>query len=132
MRQLEKHNSPLMKFINFFVRIINPKFMEMFTTIGSTIYVPENNVLPRIILKHEIVHVEQWRKWGILYYISYLLLPIPFGLAWFRWKWEREAYMVNLAYCSDIEWCIDILWDNYGWCWPKPWMRAWFEKELRK
>ena len=48
--------------------------------------------------RHELVHVRQWRRWHVLFWIGYLLLPLPIGLAWCRWRFEREAYLEELYY----------------------------------
>ena len=121
------------------VAIGNRSFMrEYWTTLGATIYYPtsvENPYEYPLILEHELVHVRQWRRWGLLFSISYLLLPLPFGLAWFRWRWEREAYLVQLHSADDPHAAADAiarrLFADYGWPWPRPWMRRWFEQQLR-
>jgi hypothetical protein len=77
------------------------------------------------------VHIEQARRWPVFWQLSYLLLPLPFGFAWFRWHWEREAYLVDLrAGRLTVDEVVETLWSNYAWTWPKPWMRRWFEREL--
>jgi hypothetical protein len=68
------------------------------TTIGRSIYLTpdwdQRTVEDRYAtLRHERVHLEQFRRWGVvLMGVAYLLLPLPVGLAWFRMRWEREAY----------------------------------------
>lgn len=53
-----------------------------------------------------------------------------------RWVSERNAYMVNIReggrYEDTIEKAVKTLWSNYGWCWPRAWMRKWFLAQLRK
>ena len=87
------------------------------------------------ILEHELVHVEQWKKWGIILWITYLFLPVPFGFAWFRWRWEREAYLVQIRSSSNCEkkinQIVNSLWYGYGWTWPKSWMRQWFLNKIK-
>src|SRR5262245_16680066 len=57
------------------------------TTIGRTIYVnrgwDERSAADRYItLRHERVHLRQFRRYGLVpMSLAYLLLPLPFGLA---------------------------------------------------
>lgn len=68
------------------------------TTIGRTVYVPPDFARwPRDtrdeILRHELVHVAQFARYGLVpMALAYLLLPLPIGLAWCRMRLEREAY----------------------------------------
>lgn len=105
---------------------------EYWITIGRTIYHPASvsdpYLYPRVV-EHELVHVRQWERWGVLLWLSYLLLPLPFGLAWFRWRWEREAYLVHLEQ-GTVDQVVESLWAGYGWPWPRRWMRRWFERRL--
>lgn len=124
-----------MKVLGFLLRAVgNKRFVTGYwTTLFRTIYYPTRVVDPyvyHVTLKHECVHIAQWDKWNILFSISYLLLPMPFFLAWFRWRWEREAYLVNIRAAVDrelaIERIVDSLWTGYGWPWPRKRMRKWF------
>lgn len=108
---------------------------NVWTTIGATVYYPRDRPNPPEQtdweLRHELVHVEQWRRYGVWFWISYLLLPVPIGLAWYRWRWEREAYLVDLKIGVPLEDVLRALgsW-TYFWPWPKRWMRQWFEKQI--
>lgn len=68
------------------------------TTIGRTIYLTpdweERALADRYAtLRHEMVHLEQFRRFGLVpMALAYLLLPLPIGLAWCRMRLEREAY----------------------------------------
>jgi hypothetical protein len=117
------------------------------TTLYKTIFVPLSwDQWPSQgkleILTHELVHVKQAKTWTYpIFVLSYLLFPLPFGLAWARYRFEREAYLagfkVSLRYESASR---DFLIDHgvkqmsssaYGWAWPFPYVvRAWFEKNL--
>lgn len=104
-------------------------------TIGRTIHHPDRADPTREteIVAHELVHVRQWRRWGFWFGVAYLLLPLPIGLAWCRWRAEREAYLVQLRArpCEkEVERLVAVLWSAYAWPWPKPWMRRWFRKRL--
>jgi hypothetical protein len=78
---------------------INRRYLDGYvTTIGRTIYLPDGwSRRPEgdrwATLRHERVHVAQFRRYGLVpMAIAYLLLPLPFGLAWCRMRLEREAY----------------------------------------
>ncbi len=88
----------------------------------------------RSVVEHEFHHCLQHERWGLAYSVSYLLLPLPVGLAWFRWLWERQPYTFQLRHYGDperpaIDRVVDTLWSAYL-CWPKAWMRRWFQREL--
>jgi hypothetical protein len=97
---VEKKNSFLMKVINIFLLVITFGKMKTFmvnftTTIGYVVYTSTNwKDFDRVgILKHERVHMRQMCQYGWLWFaVSYLFLPLPCGLAYFRKKYEQEAY----------------------------------------
>ncbi|MCC6806674.1 MAG: hypothetical protein IT381_04565 [Deltaproteobacteria bacterium] len=72
------------------------------TTFGRAIYVPSDfSQWPALrrwqTLRHELVHVEQYRRYGwVLMVIVYGLLPLPIGLAYGRARLEWEAYEETL------------------------------------
>ena len=107
------------------------------TTIGATIYLTpdwnERGLADRIAtLRHERVHVEQFRRYGFLpMALAYLLLPLPMGLSWFRMRLEREAYAetVRVAFTLGGRAETDRLRahvvrqfvaGSYAWMWPFP------------
>jgi hypothetical protein len=137
VRLVAKADSRLMRAAGVLLRGIgNRDFNARYwTTVGRTVYYPTSVSDPLAhpdILDHELVHVRQWQSWGVLMWASYLLLPLPFGLAWFRFRWEREAYLVQIARADDrereIERVVQVLWYGYGWPWPRASMRKWFEQ----
>jgi hypothetical protein len=107
-------------------------------TIKDTVYYPDwypnfDKVDPKDrldIIEHEEVHPPQWKRYGTFGYIFlYLFIPFPIFFAYFRWKFEREAYLVNIVRGDwTIEEVVDALWGGYLWTWPKPLMRRWFKK----
>ncbi len=134
-----KAGSRLMRTCGVLLRLVgNPRFQtEYFTTIGRTIYYPTTVQDPLAyadVMEHELVHVQQWRRYGPLFSVSYLLLPVPVLLAWCRWRWEREAYLIQLRAANDAEatiaWAVDRIWRDYAFPWPKPWMRRWFRRAV--
>jgi hypothetical protein len=133
---VRKNDSTLMQLIGFFW----PPFMtSLWTTIGDTIYYPSTVKSPLTlryysIIKHEVVHVKQFKKYGIpLYLFLYLMFPLPLFFSYFRWKFEREAYLhANIKTETDIDKTVDILGKYYLCPWPKSWMRKWFISELER
>ena len=134
---MPKRGSRLMRLLALLLYGIGVRGLSerYWTTIARTIYYPTSVHDPfahPLVLEHELVHVRQWQRWGVLFWLSYLLLPLPFGLAWFRFRWEREAYLVQLEHAADRELeitrIVDALWSGYAWPWPRAWMRRWFER----
>lgn len=120
----------------------------MWTTIGKTIYYPDHIKNPYVytdVIEHEKVHLEQYKKYGTFGFLFlYAFVFFPVLGAYFRWKFEREAYLVQMklspVYKSSnkeniaflINEIVDTLWFRYGFVWPKPLMRKWFTKQLLK
>jgi hypothetical protein len=107
------------------------------TVIGQTVYVaagwekasPETRV---ITLRHERVHMRQFRRFTpVGMAVLYLLVPLPIGLAYFRYRFEAEAYAESIratreayglphvestAYRERI--VGHFTGAGYGWMWP--------------
>jgi hypothetical protein len=106
-RIIKKADSRFMKLINAFLRIASfgkmKTFMDSFiTTIGTTVYVPDSwnsrsSSTKAITMRHERVHMRQARDLGsIAFSFLYLFFPLPFVFAYFRMKFEKEAYEESL------------------------------------
>ncbi len=120
-----------------------PKFITYFWTtvrvFGSrpTIYYPttitlkDDVVMPASvtpILEHELVHVEDMRGiWGLIRFaLLYFIFPLPIFFSG-RWFLERKAYLVNIVkHGYSIDFVVNMLWESYGWCWPRNLMVNWF------
>jgi len=115
------------------------------TTMWHTVYVPDDWEARAIeeryaTLRHELVHVRQFERWGLLMAFAYLMLPLPLGLAWFRMRFEREAYEETLrvwhelggrAACERLRAHViaQFTTGSYGWMWPFPRAIArWFDE----
>ncbi len=115
------------------------------TTFWHTIYVPDDWEARPIeerwaTLRHELVHVRQFERWGGAMAVAYLLLPLPLGLAWFRMRFEREAYEETLrawhelggrAACERLRAHVTGQFTSgaYGWMWPFPRaIERWFDE----
>jgi hypothetical protein len=140
LRILRKDEHWHQRAIHHLLRIVtfgaqNRYLQDYVTTIGRTIYVPagwERRPLGDryATLRHEAVHLRQFRRWGLVpMAIAYLLLPLPFGLAWCRMRLEREAYEETLRVHHQQGTLDAALREHivrqftsgaYGWMWPFP------------
>ena len=84
-----------------------------YTTIGSTIYCPGSTDISEQTLNHELVHIEQQRRIGVVWFILAYLFLLPFIWNPFRWKWEVEAYSVSGWPQDDIRRVLRS--SAYGW-----------------
>jgi len=120
------------------------------TTLGHTIYVPDGfDTWPEAhryqILRHELVHVQQFERYGWLgMIVLYGLLPLPMLLAYGRARLEWEAYAETLRAVAEVEGIraarAPALRDmivkrftgpDYGWMWPFPKVvKRWIADEL--
>jgi len=135
-----KRESFWMKVIDWFLRIVSfgqmTKFMTNYvTTIGTTVYVTDSwaeDVDHAITLRHEMVHMKQRERYGFFWFaVLYLFVPLPIGLAYFRAKFEKEAYeetLLGIAQVYGIEALNQrsvrdritgqFLGSSYLWMWP--------------
>ncbi len=151
-RFMYKDESFLMKFCNVALMVLTlgmmRTFMTRFTTVvGYTMYVSRKGWydLPpigrAIVMRHERVHMRQRRKYGMfLYSFLYLLCPLPAGLAYFRMKFEREAYEESIL--AAVELGLDskdgkfranviraFVSPSYLWMWPfRKEVEAWYDE----
>lgn len=120
------------------------------TTLGRTIYVPDDfdTWAPTHawqVLRHELVHVAQFERWGWLAMIVvYGFFPLPAGLAWGRARLEWEAYRETLRAVAESEGIAAardpqlhaqivsrFTGPDYGWMWPFPRMvQRWIDEAL--
>lgn len=118
-----------------------------YTTIGSRLYVtgdwddidPDDRY---ITLCHEVVHMRQFRRWTPpLMGLLYLLFPLPMGLAWFRARFEKQAYAETLRASAEVYGLDHVRSEavkgriiaqftsaSYGWMWPfRGAMERWYD-----
>jgi hypothetical protein len=113
-RLVEKSTSKLMKVLDFLLKLITlwrmKNFMTSFTTtLGFVVYTPSSwgDVSERAkiaVLRHERVHMRQKDQGGFWFSVKYLLLPFPIFWAYYRMKYEMEAYEVSMR----------VLWEYAG------------------
>jgi hypothetical protein len=120
------------------------------TTIGKTVYVTadwdELSAEQRYVtLRHEAVHLRQFRKWTLpVMAVLYVLLPLPMGLAYFRARFEKEAYAETIRAAAEVwgpdrprsdgyrEYVIgQFTGASYGWMWPfRRSLSRWYDEIL--
>jgi hypothetical protein len=120
------------------------------TTIGKTVYVTADwdatSADERYVtLRHEAIHLRQFRRYTLPgMAILYVLLPLPLGLAWFRARFEQEAYAESIRAAAEV-WGIDyprrtpyrehiieqFTGASYGWMWPfRASIERWYDRVL--
>lgn len=154
---VQKQDSTLMKVIDVILKVITFGQMKSFmggfiTTLGNKMYVPQSwSVLPAAskakIIRHERIHMRQSKKYTrILFSIMYLFLPLPIGVAFFRKKFEQEAYEESLIAINEYlgekallspelkKNIVDhFTTANYFWMWPfKKNVEAWYDSVVKK
>ncbi|HUS66137.1 MAG TPA: hypothetical protein VMZ28_16405 [Kofleriaceae bacterium] len=120
------------------------------TTIGRRIYVTGGwEAMARdrrwLLLRHERVHMRQFRRFTFAgMTLLYLLIPLPLGLAYFRARFEKEAYAETIRGSAELygadhvrspEFRQDIIGEftgpGYGWMWPfRRAMERWYDRVL--
>lgn len=125
---------------------MNKFYTKYTTTIGNKIFFPAKYTYKSfnsayVTLKHELVHVKQFKQDGLLKMsFKYLFLPFPFKYAKYRYYYEREAYLesikaiLELDLEPNIEWYVDVLTGpEYVWAWhSKNDVKSWFNKQLEE
>jgi len=146
-----KPDSWLMKAINVALIALTLGMQRAFmtgfiTTIGYTVYIPtgwiDSDPLGfTVTLRHERVHMRQRAKYGMfLFSVLYLLAPLPVGLAYFRAKFEREAYLETMNAWAQLSPDPDsvsqlvpgivsyFVGPSYLWAWPfRKTVTGWFQ-----
>jgi hypothetical protein len=153
-RLVEKKDSSFMKFLDFCLKLITfwqmKKFMTSFTTtIGFTVYTPEGWVdwsekVKVAILRHERIHMRQKER-DKCFFVKYLLLPFPILWAYYRMKYEMEAYEETMKVMWEyrgIEGFTDEFKQSmvrhftsaeYFWTWPwKKRIEAWYDGVVQR
>jgi hypothetical protein len=150
---LIKDDSLLMRFLNFFARVFNKRFMGGYaTTICNRVYIPRSWLgrdLQRLLVHEVEGHVRQCRWCGLgihpwvgfpVYMLLYLLVFFPIGLSYFRYRFElgaeEKTWLWALANRQPVA-EIRARSDNFAltvssWDYFKPWPRAWVAKGFKR
>ena len=120
------------------------------TTIGRTIYVTRDwDGWPAdrryVTLRHEAVHLQQFRRYSLpVMAVLYILVPLPMGLAYFRTRFEQEAYAETIRAVAEV-WgaaaprepayrariISQFTGPSYGWMWPfRQSIERWYDQIL--
>lgn len=156
-KMVPKADSWFMKTLGVLLAIITfgqaTEFMTRFhTTVGYTVYTSSSwpgmtKQSKIILLRHERVHMRQRKKLGfLLYTFLYLLFPLPAVFAYYRMRFEREAYTETMRAVAELyPGGLEILKRadyrkkmlghftsaEYFWMWPfKGGINAWFDDTL--
>jgi hypothetical protein len=117
------------------------------TTIGYTIYVTPDwyDLDPTerwATLRHERVHLRQFRRYTLPgMAVLYLLIPLPAGFAYFRARFEKQAYEESIRATAEVrgrghvargpfrERIIrQFTGPSYGWMWPfRQQLERWYD-----
>jgi hypothetical protein len=155
-RIVRKDRSPMHRAIDVALRVVTLGRMRDYldsyqTTIGKTVYVtadwddwdPDRRY---VTLRHEAVHLRQFRRLTLpVMALLYLFVPLPMGLAYFRARFEMEAYAESIRAAAEV-WGSDypaqaafrshvieqFLGPSYGWMWPfRHRVERWYDEILR-
>lgn len=96
--------------VRFFTLGGNDAYLSRYvTTLGQTIYLPDGwdertKEARLVVMRHEAVHLEQFRRYGKLGMAALYLLPIlPLGLAYGRARLEWEAYAETFRATAEVQ-----------------------------
>lgn len=154
-RLIYKRQSAFQKLIHNALKVVTFGQMKTYlsqyhTTLGQRIYVPDHwddtsDDSRYVTLCHERIHMRQFRKFtwpGMT--ILYLLFPLPMGLAYFRARFEMEAYAESVRAAAEV-WGAAHVRDpdykeyllsqftspSYGWMWPfRTQLERWYQRAL--
>lgn len=154
---IDKRNSRFSRLLDVLVTIVTFGRQREFatryvTTIGNSIYFPngwdERSDADRyIVLRHEAVHLRQFRSYGLVgMSVLYLLPVLPLGLAWGRARLEWAGYRETLRATAEVYGLIaaqdarlhahivrQFTSGAYGWMWPFPRrIEAWIDDAIEE
>lgn len=120
------------------------------TTIGQRVYVTDDwDRLPAdrryVTMRHERIHLRQFARFTLPgMALLYVFLPLPLGLAYFRARFEWEAYAETLRATAEVEGpeaarspalrariLGQFTGPSYGWMWPfRKQLERWYDRAL--
>lgn len=154
-KEVPKRDSLLMKVIHFLLLTLTLGGMSYFqkdftTTVGYTVYLPlkwgsMSEVSRMIVLRHERVHMRQRRKYGaLLFSFLYAFVPLPCIFAYFRMRFEMEAYAESLRAMAEYQCQVGepeqkarfigyFTGPSYFWTWPwKRRVEKWYDSAVKE
>lgn len=155
LKLVPKERSALSRVIDGALRVLTAgrqsAYMTRYvTTLGRTIYLPtdwerRSPAARYVTLRHEAVHLRQFRRLGWpLITVLYLLPILPMGLALGRARFEWEAYSETLRATAEVHGLAaardpalrehivrQFVSGAYGWMWPFPrTVHRWIDRAL--
>ncbi len=155
LRIIDKADDPLSRLIDRVLYVLTFGGQSAYTTryvttIGQRIYLPtswagRDEIDKVVTLRHEAVHLRQFRRYTLVGMSAMYLLPIlPLGLAWGRARLEWEAYAETLRATAELKGedaardptlhahiVKQFVGPAYGWMWPFPRMvERWIAEEV--
>lgn len=152
-RVVRKHESRLHRAIHYGLMVATLGGMRTYlgsyqTTIGMTVYVTSDwdgrEADERYVtMRHERVHLRQFRRYGLVgMALLYVLMPLPMGLAYFRARFEMEAYEETIRAAAALHGVEHVrtadfrgyivrqfVGASYGWMWPfRRRVEAWYDR----
>jgi hypothetical protein len=122
-KMVPKMESRFMRALHTAAKIVTfgkmDRFLAMTTTVGSTVYLTSawdslSKVKQEEVLLHERIHMRQMKKFGLVpFLLLYLAFPLPFLLAYFRTKFEQEAYAESMRHKAAVEGIRALERDDY-------------------
>ncbi|MFK7998306.1 MAG: hypothetical protein AB8H86_01870 [Polyangiales bacterium] len=157
LRIIDKDGDAFSLAIDRFLRVITFGGQSRYcagyvTTIGQTIYLPEGwsrrcATERYITLRHEAVHLRQFRRLSLVGMSLLYILPIlPLGLAYGRARLEWEAYEETLRATAEVRGIerardpalrarivTQFVGPAYGWMWPfRSAIESWIDGSLAR
>jgi hypothetical protein len=154
-RIVPKDGNAFSRLIDVSLRVVTAGSMRRYmthyhTVIGYTLYVAGiwrdmSDVARVVLLRHELVHLRQRRRYGFALFAFLYLVPwFPLGLAYGRARLEWEAYRETLAATLEFggpsaltqpslrdEIVRRYVSGDYGWMWPFPSaVGRWFDEAV--
>lgn len=157
LRIIDKNGDAFSLAIDRFLRVITFGGQSRYcagyvTTIGQTIYLPDGwskrcATDRYITLRHEAVHLRQFRRLSLVGMSLLYILPIlPLGLAYGRARLEWEAYEETLRATAEVHGIerardpalrariiTQFVGPAYGWMWPfRSAIESWIDGSLAR
>lgn len=154
-RIVRKDESAMHRAIDVVLKVVTfgrmRSYLDSFqTTIGKTVYVtadwdewePDDRY---VTLRHEAIHLRQFRKLTLpVMAVLYIFVPLPLGLAYFRARFEKEAYAETIRARAEVSgigyvrgshhrnYVIEQFTSpSYGWMWPfRRGLERWYDQIL--
>jgi len=156
-RVIKKSDSPLHRAIHYFLIGVTLGGMRSYlqsyqTTIGQRVYVTDDwderdAGVRYTTMRHELIHIRQFAKYSLPgMALLYVFLPLPLGLAYFRARFEWEAYLETIRSYAELHGneavnrphfrhhiVSQFTGASYGWMWPfRKTIERWYDEAVAR